>query len=185
MTPTNARSAMLARFTDLGIPAPIVPYPAHTTAEEGKRLRGDMAGTFTKNLLLKDKKGRLFLIAFHEDRDLDLKTLHTLIGANGRLGFAPADRMETLLGVSPGWLTPLGIVQDRDALVTVVVDAALLDAEQVNFHPLVQEESIGLSPDDLLAFVRSCGREPLVVDLGDRLADSTPGNADLREPAPQ
>jgi Ala-tRNA(Pro) deacylase len=186
MIPTDARSSLLARFASLGIPAPIVPYPAHTTAEEGKRLRGDIAGTFTKNLLLKDKKGRLFLIAFHEDRELDLKTLHTLIGANGRLGFAPADRMETLLGVSPGWLTPLGIVHDHDALVTVVVDAELLDAEQVNFHPLVQEESVGLSPDHLLAFIRSCGREPLVVNLGDRNAPRNPAqHADVKEAAPQ
>jgi Ala-tRNA(Pro) deacylase len=50
-------------------------------------------------------------------------------------------------------------------LVTAVVDAALLDAVQVNFHPLVSTESMGLRPSDLLAFIRSCGREPLIVDL--------------------
>ena len=65
---------LFARFASLGIAAPTVPYPAHTTIEEGKRLRGRMTGTFTKNLLLKDKKGRLFLLAIHEDRELDLKT---------------------------------------------------------------------------------------------------------------
>ncbi len=160
------RARLFARLAELGATAPIVPYPAHETVEEGKRLRGDMPGTFTKNLLLKDKKGRLFLLAIHEDRELDLKTLHTRIGANGRLGFAAAERMEALLGVSPGALTPLGIIHDEAGEVTVVIDNVLLEAEQVNFHPLVQQESIGLSPDALIAFVRSCGRELLVVDLG-------------------
>jgi Ala-tRNA(Pro) deacylase len=87
------------RFASLGIAAPTVPYPAHSTIEEGKRLGGEMAGTFTKNLLLKDKKGRLFLLAIHEDRELDLKTLHTTVGASGRLGFASGDRMIDVLGV--------------------------------------------------------------------------------------
>jgi Ala-tRNA(Pro) deacylase len=161
----DSRTCLFERFVSLGIAAPTVPYPAHTTIEEGKRLRGQMAGTFTKNLLLKDKKGRLFLLAIHEDRELDLKTLHTRIGANGRLGFAPGERMIEVLGVLPGALTPLGIINDRDGLVTVVIDAVLLDSAQVNFHPLANTESTGLSPDELLSFIRSCGRDPLVVEL--------------------
>ncbi|MGL3822252.1 prolyl-tRNA synthetase associated domain-containing protein [Sphingopyxis sp. R3-92] len=159
------RARLFDRLAELGATRAIVPYPAHETVEEGKRLRGDMAGTFTKNLLLKDKKGRLFLLAIHEDRELHLKSLHTRIGANGRLGFATAERMEALLGVAPGALTPLGIINDEAGEVTVVIDRVLLNAQQVNFHPLVQQESIGLSPDALIAFVRSCNREPLIVDL--------------------
>ena len=162
----DARARLRERFATLGISAPTVPYPAHATVDEGKRLRGDMAGTFTKNLLLKDKKGRLFLLAICEDRDLDLKALHTLLGAQGRLGFASGDRMIEILGVAPGALTPLGVINDRDGLVTVAIDATLLDVKQLNFHPLVNTESTGLSPDELLAFIRSCGREPMAVDLG-------------------
>jgi Ala-tRNA(Pro) deacylase len=165
-SPENAQARLFDRFASLGIAAPTVPYPAHVTIDEGKRLRGQMAGTFTKNLLLKDKKGRLFLLAIHEDRELNLRTLHTVLGANGRLGFAPGERMVEVLGVAPGALTPLGIINDCDGLVTVVVDATLMNADQVNFHPLVNTLSTGLSPDELLAFIRSCGREPLVVDLG-------------------
>lgn len=170
-TPTNdmatveARIRLFDRLASLGIVAPTVPYPAHETVEEGKRLRGEMAGTFTKNLLLKDKKGRLFLFSIHEDRALDLKTLHQRVGANGRLGFAPAERMIDLLGVQPGALTPLGLINDGGGAVTAVIDASLLDTEQVNFHPLVQEESVGLAPADLLSFIRSCDREPLLVDF--------------------
>jgi Ala-tRNA(Pro) deacylase len=124
-----------------------------------------MAGTFTKNLLLRDKKDRLFLFAILEDRRLDLRTLHARVGAHGRLGLAPAERMREVLGVEPGALTPLALINDERGLVTAVVDASLLSAEQVNFHPLINTESVGMRPIDLLAFIESCGREALVVDL--------------------
>lgn len=165
VTTSDARTRLLDRLAALGVEAPIVPYPAHATVEEGKALRGAMAGTFTKNLLLKDKKDRLFLLAIHEDRALDLKTLHTLIGASGRLGFASADRMIETLGVGPGTLTPLAAINDADSLVTIVIDAGLLDVDQVNFHPLEHTESAGLTPADLLRFVRSCDRTPIVIDF--------------------
>lgn len=161
----DARARLFERLASIGIAAPTVPYPAHETVEEGKRLRGDMAGTFTKNLLLRDKKGRLFLFSIHEDRALDLKTLHHHVGANGRLGFAPAEHMVELLGVQPGALTPLGLINDTAGVITAIVHACLLDAEQVNFHPLVNTESTGLRPADLLSFIRSCDREPLLVDF--------------------
>lgn len=165
VSPSGGRTRLLERLAELGIAAAVEPYPLHSTVEEGKRLRGDMAGTFTKNLLLRDKKGRLFLLAIHEDRELDLKTLHKQLGASGRLGFAAADRMQSLLGVSPGALTPLAIINDDGVEVTVVIDSVLLAATQINFHPLVQQESIGLAPEQLVEFVRSCGREPLIVEM--------------------
>lgn len=159
------RARLFERLAALGIAAPTVPYPAHETVEEGKRLRGTMVGTFTKNLLLRDKKARLFLFSIHEDRAVDLRMLHTRIGASGRLGFAPADRMAELLGVQPGALAPLALINDTAGAVTAVVDASLLDAEQINFHPLINTESTGLRPADLLAFIRSCDREPLLIDF--------------------
>lgn len=165
---TAGRDRVLRRLRALGINAPTVPYPAHRTVEEGKELRGEMTGTFTKNLLLRDKKDRLFLFAVEEDRTLNLKTLHTRVGGHRRLGLAPVERMREVLGVEPGALTPLALINDDEGLVTPVVDASLLRAEQVNFHPLVNTESTGLRPADLLAFIRSCGREALVVELDAR-----------------
>jgi Ala-tRNA(Pro) deacylase len=160
-----AANRLFDRFAELGITAPTVPYPAHKTVEEGKQLRGEMSGRFTKNLLLKDKKDRLYLLSIDEDRALDLKTLHTHIGASGRLGFAAQDRMTELLGVAPGALTPLGLINDRDRVVVPIIDASLMDAEQVNFHPLVNDRSTGLSPAELLMFIASCGHEARIVDL--------------------
>ena len=159
------RDHLLARLLDLGIDAPVVPYPAHASIEEGKRLRGDLPGAFTKNLLLKDKKGWLFFVTAFEDTDVALKTLHTRIGAQGRFGFASPDAMAELLRVHPGTATPLGLMNDTENAVTLVVDEALLAAEQLNFYPMTHTESIGLTWPQFRAFVASCGREPLVVHL--------------------
>jgi len=161
----SQRRSLFERFEVLGIRTTVEPYPEHDTVEEGKALRGEMAGTFTKNLLLKDKKGQLFLVAAHEDREIDLKTLHTRIGARGRLGFAGPDRMMAALGIGPGALTPLAVLNDTAGSVAVVIDADLMEAGQVNFHPLVSTESVGLRPDDLTKFIESCDRTPIVVSL--------------------
>ena len=166
-----AQQALFDRFTALGIAVSTVPYPAHETVEEGKALRGTMAGVFTKNLLLKDKKGRLFLLSIHEDRALDLKTLHKRLGAKGQLSFASAERVTEHLGVRPGALTPLGLINDADGAVTAVLDAELLSAAQLNFHPLVNTQSTGLRPDDLIRFIRSFGCEPLIIDFDQPAAD--------------
>jgi Ala-tRNA(Pro) deacylase len=94
---------------------------------------------------------------------LDLKTVHTQIGAQTRLNFASGDLMLERLGVPPGALTPLAMINDAEGTVTVVIDSTLLEAEQINVHPLINIESTGLRPADLLTFIRSCEREPVLV----------------------
>lgn len=165
---TEEKQRLLAHLQNLGIEAPIVAYPEHATVAEGKLLRGDLPGTFTKNLLLKDKRGRLFFITAFEDTEIDLKTLHTRIGGRGRLGFASAEVMQDVLHVTPGTATPLSLVNDTDQLVTLVIDKALDAATQLNFHPMVQAESIGLTPEQFATFISSCGREPLRLALEER-----------------
>lgn len=161
----KSRELLKKRFASLEIEAPIVPYPKSKTVEEGKLLRGNMAGTFTKNLLLKDKKHDLYLLSVFEDQDVDLKTLHKRIGAHGRLGFAHPQQMTGILDVLPGSLTPLALINDDKNEVTAVIDASLMKDDQINFHPLINTESVGLHPQDFLKFLRSCGHEPLFVDF--------------------
>jgi len=164
MRPVEEAERRLADYlATLGIDAPIVDYPAHRTVEEGKLLRGAMAGTFTKNLLLRDRKRRLFLFSVHEDRALNLKTVHAHVGASGQLGFAPVEQMAAVLGLPPGAMTPLALMNDTQRLVTCVLDAALLGVEQVNFHPLAQTKSIGLRPEQLLAFLAACDHQPILL----------------------
>ncbi len=142
-----------------------VAYPAHGTVEEGRARRGDMPGTFTKNLLLRDKKGRLYLIVAEETRSIDLRTLHAKIGASGRLGFASPDAVREVLGVEPGALTPLGLAHDTNHATTVVLDAKIMHDEQLNFHPLINTQSVGLRPSELLRFIAATGHEYLITQF--------------------
>jgi Ala-tRNA(Pro) deacylase len=161
----SARDPLFERLEALGIATTTVPYPAHRTVEEGKALRGAMSGQFTKNLLLKDKKGNLFMIVADEDRPIDLRRLHVHISGQGRLGFAAADVMRELLQVEPGALTPFSLLHDTAVRVRPVIDAGLMRAAQLNFHPLVNTESTGIAPQALLDFITSCGHSPLIADF--------------------
>lgn len=156
---------LFRRLAELGIETSTLPYPAHRTVEEGRALRGAMPGTFTKNLLLRDKKGRLFLVSAEENRAIDLKTLHGRVGANGRLGFAPAELMADALGVGPGTLTPFALINDGAGRVTIVLDATMMRNGWLNFHPLAHTASTSIRPGDLLRFIAACGREAILVDF--------------------
>lgn len=157
----------LFAFLDrLAIPTSTVEHPPLFTVEELAALRGDISGAHTKNLFVKDKKGRLFLLVLGEDTQADLKRVHEKIGAQGRVSFASAELLEKVWGVRPGAVTPFGAINDRDALVTVVLDAAMMAADRLNFHPLVNIRTTGLASADLVKFLRATGHEPLVAPLG-------------------
>lgn len=161
----SRRQQLVGLLDSLAIRVELMPYPAHSTVEEGRALRGDMPGTFTKNLLLKDKKGRLFLIVAEEMRSIDLRTLHTKIEASGRLGFASTDAVRSTLGVEPGTLTPLALSYDRARATTVILDAKIMNDQQLNFHPLVNTESVGLSPQELMKFIAATGHRYIIASL--------------------
>jgi Ala-tRNA(Pro) deacylase len=169
----EARDRLFARLAALGIATTTVAYPAHRTVEEGRALRGEMAGMFTKNLLLRDKKKTLFMVVAEESRAIDLKALGKAIGASGHLSFAAPDLMRQALGVEPGALTPFALINASGNGLRVVLDDVLFRTDQVNFHPLVNTESTGITPDGLLAFLRGCGHEPTIVDLAALAADAS------------
>ena len=135
------------------------------TVAESSALRGRMAGLHSKNLFLKDKKGRYFLVSAREDARIDLKRLHGVIGASGRLSFGSAEQLMALLGVTPGSVTAFSVVNDTGGAVTMVLDRRLTTGEPVNFHPLTNTATLTLPLADLVSFLESTGHTPLIVDL--------------------
>jgi Ala-tRNA(Pro) deacylase len=148
---------LFAFLDDRGIPHGTVRHPPLFTVEESRALRGQIAGGHTKNLFLKDKRGALYLVTTLEDAEIELKSLHRRLGASGRFSFGSADLMRATLGVEPGAVTPFGALNDTQGRVTVVLDAAMMALETLNFHPLVNTMTTSIARADLLRFLAATG----------------------------
>ena len=162
--PTSPEN-LLDYLSSLSIEAETVDHPPLHTVENSRVLRGDIPG-HTKNLFVKDKKGRLFLLVVGEEAVVDLKRVHEKIGAHGRVSFGSAELLEEVWGVRPGAVTPFGAINDEAGQVRVVLDEAMMRHERLNFHPLVNTRTTGLASADLMKFLRATGHEPLIVALG-------------------
>jgi len=170
MTPLTQQQ-ILDRLRDLGIPAETVEHHAVFTVAESRSVKASIPGAHTKNLFLKDKKGRLFLITARDETRIDLKRTHEAIGASGRLSFGSAEQLRETLGIEPGSVTPLAVVNDRAGQVTMILDANLEGRERVNVHPLVNTMTTGMSWSDLVRFLASTGHEPRVIRLPEPAVD--------------
>ncbi|MEX2643271.1 MAG: prolyl-tRNA synthetase associated domain-containing protein [Acetobacterales bacterium] len=155
---------LFARLDALGIAHRTVEHPPLFTVEESKALRGPLPGGHCKNLFLKDRKGELWLVVCLEHRRLDMRGLSEAIGS-ARLSFGKPELMQEVLGVTPGSVTPFALINDSAQRVRVVLDAAMLRLDPLNYHPLVNTATTAIASAGLLAFIRECGHDPAVVDL--------------------
>ena len=115
----------------------------------------------------------MWLVVCREDLAIDMKALGPIIGAH-RLSFGSPDRLMRVLGVIPGAVSPFALINDTDVQVTVILDKHMLDVSPLNYHPISNEKTVAVTPDGLVAFIRSCGHEPKVINL-ERGADDLAG----------
>ena len=147
------------KLTDLGIETTTITHPAVYTVEESKAHRGDLPGAHTKNLFLRNKKGKMWLLICLEDRKIDIKLLGKTLGA-GKLSFGSADRLMEFLGVEPGSVSPFCAINDKDNQVKVVLDSHMMRMSPINAHPLTNTMTTAISPTDLVIFLQSIGHVP-------------------------
>ena len=134
-------------------------HPPLGTVEDAKAFRGDLQGAHIKNLYLRDRKKRNFLLVAEEDKAIDLKALPGLIGSD-RLSFGSADRLFEMLGVRPGAVSPFTLINDPDHKVQLLLDADLADQPCLFAHPLVNDMTLGVSGVDLMRFFTHTGHDP-------------------------
>lgn len=158
------RDSFLDWLEKQGIAHKTLDHPAVFRVGEGDDFKAALPGAHTKNLFLKDKKDRLWLISARQDTEIDLKRLHKVIGSD-RLSFGSAELMVETLGVTPGSVTAFGLINDADKWVTFVVDRRLWEAERVNFHPLTNTATTGVDQAGFRRFLEAIGVEPIVVDF--------------------
>ena len=157
---------LFAFLDSLGFAHRTVTHAPLFTVEQSQALRGTIPGGHTKNLFLKDKKDAVFLVTAPEEARVDLKTLHHKLAA-GRFSFGSAALLEELLGVSPGAVTPFGAINDKEARVNVVIDAALMQHAVINCHPLVNTMTTSIGRDDLVKFLEATGHVPRIERITD------------------
>ena len=160
----KTRADLIAFLDQLGVEHTTIDHPAVFRVGEGDEIKAALPGAHTKNLFLKDGKGQLWLISAEGHTPIDLKRLPAVIGS-ARLSFGNAALMEETLGVTPGSVTAFGLINDAGHRVRFVLDRALAEAEIVNFHPLTNTATTGVSQAGFRKFLAALGVEPLVVDF--------------------
>ena len=118
---------LFAFLEKLGIEVTTVSHPPLFTVADSQALRGEIPGGHTKNLFLKDKKDNFFLITVGEEAEVDLKQIHHLIGASGRVSFGKPEALMEHLGVVPGAVTAFGLINDERGVVKFVLDSTLME----------------------------------------------------------
>jgi Ala-tRNA(Pro) deacylase len=153
---------LFAELDRLGIEYATFTHKPLFTVEQSRAARGTIPGGHTKNLFLCDKKGAAYLVVTLEDAAIELKSLHRRLGASGRFSFGSADLLREWLGVTPGSVTPFAVINDRQLRVTVVLDAAMMACDRLNFHPLVNTATTTISRDGLVEFLEATGHKPRI-----------------------
>ncbi len=169
------REDLLAMLAALDIRYREHRHDAVFTVEEAKDLRGALPGAHCKTLFVRDEKGTSFLVVCLEHRQLDMKAPAGLLEAK-RLSFASPGRLRARLGVESGSVTPFAAINDRPPRhrgdgdpplenTTILLDAEMMQADLVNYHPLINTATIALSAADLPRFLDATGHQPLIADL--------------------
>lgn len=140
-------------------------HPPVFTVEEADRLVPPLPGAKTKNLFLRDNKGkRHFLVVVSGDKQVDLKHLHTVIDST-RVSFASPDRLKKHLDLEPGAVSMLAVVNDPNHDVELVIDRSLWEADAFQCHPLVNTSTLVVERSGLERLFDATGHEPRLIDV--------------------
>lgn len=155
-------------FEEIGITEyHVYEHEAVFTSKEAEDAGLTMPGLNLKNLLVKDKKtGRFYLIILEEHRHMDSKHFKAVTGWR-QIRFAHDDELYAVLGLTPGSVSPFGLIQDRENAVTVVLDRVISQAEDtelVNFHPNRNTATLALSKADFYRFLAYTGHPVIYED---------------------
>ena len=153
-SPRKGAADLFRRLDELGVGHTTVHHPPVFTVEEAARLRGRVEGAHTKNLFLRDKKERHWLVSCLAERKVDLRWLANELGTK-RLTFCSARRLRGFLGIEAGSVSPFAVMNDVGGVVQVALDAGMLEREPMNFHPLDNSMTTAVSTDGLLRFLEA------------------------------
>ena len=154
---TTQEQAVVARLEELGIAVTRHEHPPAATVDEAEQYWAGIEATHCKNLFLRNQKGtRHYLVILKHSKKADLRAVANQIG-DGKLSFASPERLLTHLGLTPGSVSPFGLIHDRDHSVRVILDRDLKQAGRISFHPNINTVTLTLTFADFETFLADCG----------------------------
>jgi Ala-tRNA(Pro) deacylase len=154
---TDLEASVTERLGELGIEYTRHEHPPVATVEEAERHWADIDATHCKNLFLRNQKGdRHYLVVLTASKKADLKRVADQIG-DGKLSFGSAERLMRHLGLTPGSVSPFGLINDRAHAVRVVLDRDLRAATRLSFHPNINTVTFTVAAADFARFLEACG----------------------------
>ncbi len=156
MSSSPQEAAVVARLDELGIPFTRHEHPPAATVDEALQYWADIDATHCKNLFLRNQKGdRHYLVVLVASKKADLRAVADQIG-DGKLSFASPERLMTHLGLTPGSVSPFGLIHDRTHTVRVVLDRDLDEAARLSFHPNINTITYTIARTDFQRFLDAC-----------------------------
>ena len=157
---------VIATIEFLGFQQETQTHKALYTVEQAKKVAPKKSGAHTKNLFLRNKKGRMFLLVVEQDTMVDLKGLRDKLQlTGGQFAFASTERMAKFLGIVPGSVSPLAVINDHSGKVQVYIEKALLEQEWIYLHPCRNTHTTRMRCDDLVRLLVAWDHSATLLDF--------------------
>jgi Ala-tRNA(Pro) deacylase len=166
-----AEVKLYADLNRLGIAYQLTEHEAAFTVSDSSALCTSIPGTLVKNLLLRDRGGQFLMLVVPALLRVDLKQLPIKLGCKPVSFAKPAD-MVRLLGVTPGSVTPLAAINDRDGAVRIILHAQLAGIKRINVHPLRNTATVTLAAADLMHALGYWGHDPVLAIVPERTSEA-------------
>lgn len=155
---------LLQELDQQHIPYELFHHPPLHTVEDALRLRSNLDGSYVKNLYLRDRKGEMILIVCHHLRTVHLQRLRKALGYK-RLSFASTEQLWNDLGVRPGSVSPLALINAVSGSLRFFADQDLQQNTLTNFHPLTNEMTVQIGLKDWVSLCTLWGFPPVWIDF--------------------
>ena len=154
---SELEAPVVAKLNELGISFTRHEHPPVATVDEASAHWAGIDATHCKNLFLRNQKGtRHYLVVLTASKRADLRAIADQIG-DGKLSFASPERLMTHLGLTPGSVSPFGLINDREHAVRVVLDRDFQSSARLAFHPNINTATLTIAAADFSKFLAACG----------------------------
>ncbi|MGT2784193.1 prolyl-tRNA synthetase associated domain-containing protein [Streptococcus merionis] len=156
---------VVAKLNELSIPFQIVEHPPALTTEQADSFIEGIEGVRTKTMFLTNKKKTQFYLLIMDDHKmLDMDKFKSIVGAN-RIRLAPSDSLMEKMSLTPGVVSPFGLLNNADRDIAVYIDQEIMTEPRMSFHPNTNDKTLFVETSDLLTFIQSIGYQVEVIDL--------------------